>query len=103
MFFENIKKNTGYNIQWEEARVKCSLTGVFPILYKGDTAMYKSEIPLGLMQELVKDKRAMQNYASLSEQEKSVILLKARLAQSKDDMRVIAMSLSDKISAREYL
>ena len=55
------------------------------------------------MSELVKDKRAMQNYASLSEQEKSVILLKARLAQSKDDLRVIAMSLSDKIGAEEYL
>ncbi len=65
--------------------------------------MYKSDIPLGLMHELVKDKRAMQNYASLSEQEKSVILLKARLAQSQDDMRVIAMSLSDKIGAEEYL
>ena len=64
--------------------------------------MYKSDIPLGLMRELVKDKRAMQNYASLSEQEKSVILLKARKAQSKDDMRVIAMSLSDKIGAQEY-
>ena len=65
--------------------------------------MYKSDIPLAFMSELVKDKRAMQNYASLSEQEKSVILLKARLAQSKDDLRVIAMSLSDKIGAEEYL
>ena len=54
------------------------------------------------MSELVRDKRAMQNYASLSEQEKSVILLKARKAQSKDDMRVIVTSLSDKIGAEEY-
>ena len=64
--------------------------------------MFKGCIPLMLMHELVKDKRAMQNYASLSEQEKSVILLKARKAQSKDDMRVIVTSLSDKIGAEEY-
>lgn len=94
----------GYNSNREEAESKSSFGIVYSLCYaKGILPMYKSDIPLAFISELVKDKRAMQNYASLSEQEKSVILLKARLAQSQDDMRVIAMSLSDKTSAEEYL
>lgn len=75
---------------------------MFPNHYKGDTAIMKNEMPLGLMQELTKDKRAMQNYAELSEQERHRILMRARKAQSKEDMHLIVMSLSDKTSAVEY-
>ena len=95
----------GYNSNREETKSNNSFGIAYSqsVARKGILPMHKSEIPLAFMCELVKDKRAMQNYASLSEQEKSVILLKVRKAQSQDDMRVIAMSLSDKIGAEEYL
>lgn len=64
--------------------------------------MLKTDMPLGLMYELTKDKRAMQNYATLSEQERQRILTRAKKAESKEDMRLIVMSLSDKTSAVEY-
>ena len=62
----------------------------------------RTEMPIGLMFELTKDKRSMQNYAALSEQERQKILLRARKAQTKEDMHLIVMSLSDKESAVEY-
>lgn len=64
--------------------------------------MLKTDMPLGLMHELTKDKRAMQNYAALSEQERQRILIRAKKAESKEDMHLIVMSLSDKTSAVEY-
>ena len=65
-------------------------------------SMSKMEMPIGLMHELTKDKRAMQNYAALSEQERQRILTRAKKAESKEDMQLIVMSLSDKTSAVEY-
>ncbi|MBQ1244356.1 MAG: hypothetical protein IIW20_03745 [Clostridia bacterium] len=64
--------------------------------------MIKTDMPIALLGELVKDKEAMRAYAALSEKERQRILIRARKAQTKEEMSVIVMSLSDRISAVEY-
>jgi hypothetical protein len=64
--------------------------------------MIKTDMPIALLGELVKDKEAMRVYAALSEKERQRILIRARKAQTKEEMSVIVMSLSDRISAVEY-
>lgn len=64
--------------------------------------MTKTEMPIGLIEELTKDKTAMRSYAALSEKERQRILIRAKKARTKEEMGVIVMSLSDGISAVEY-
>lgn len=56
------------------------------------------EMPLGLMYAMTQDKRAMKQYASLSEEEREKVLARARRAVSQADMQLIVMSLSDGVS-----
>ena len=65
-------------------------------------AMMKKGLPLGFMAALVQDKRAMQNFARMSEREQNEVLSRVRTAKSKADMQLIVMSISDSESAVEY-
>ena len=54
------------------------------------------------MAALAQDKRAMQNFARMSEGERETVLSRARKAKTRADMQLIVESLSDAISATEY-
>ena len=64
--------------------------------------MQRMELPIGFMAALAQDKRAMQNFARMSEGERETVLSRARKAKTRADMQLIAESLSDAISAAEY-
>ncbi len=61
----------------------------------------RQELPFGLMYVMAQDKRAMQHFARMNEQEKNGIIEKARGAMSEAELKLIVMSLSDGTSAVE--
>lgn len=63
--------------------------------------MQNRELPIGFVAAIVQDKRAMQNFAAMSEEERSKVLSRARKAKTRADMQLLAASLSDVISAAE--
>ena len=64
-------------------------------------AMQRMELPIGFMAALAQDKRAMQNFARMSEGERETVLSRARKAKTRADMQLLAASLSDCVSATE--
>ena len=64
--------------------------------------MMKKGLPLGFMAALAQDKRAMRNFARMSEKEQDAVIRRARSAESKADMQLIVMSIADDVSAAEY-
>ena len=60
------------------------------------------DLPQGFMLELVRDKRAMQRFSALSREERDRVVMRARAARTWADMRLLVLSLSDRIDAREY-
>ena len=63
--------------------------------------MQNKELPIGFVAAIVQDKRAMQNFAKMSEGERKAVLSRARKAKTRADMQLLAASLSDVISATE--
>ena len=63
--------------------------------------MQNRELPIGFVAAIVEDKRAMQNFAAMSEEERNKVLSRARKAKTRADMQLLAASLSDVISAAE--
>lgn len=63
--------------------------------------MQNRELPIGFVAAIVQDKRAMQNFAAMSEEERNKVLSRARKAKTRADMQLLAASLSDTISAAE--
>ena len=63
--------------------------------------MHNKELPIGFVAAIVQDKRAMQNFARMSEGERENVLSRARKAKTRADMQLLAASLSDVISATE--
>lgn len=63
--------------------------------------MQNKELPIGFVAAIVQDKRAMQNFAKMSEGERESVLRRARQAKTRADMQLLAASLSDAISAAE--
>ena len=63
--------------------------------------MQNRELPIGFVAAIVEDKRAMQNIAAMSEEERNKVLSRARKAKTRADMQLLAASLSDVISAAE--
>ncbi|MBQ8173833.1 MAG: hypothetical protein IJ009_00350 [Clostridia bacterium] len=63
--------------------------------------MQNKELPIGFVAAIVQDKRAMQNFAKMSEGEREAVLRRARQAKTRADMQLITASLSDAISATE--
>lgn len=63
--------------------------------------MQNRELPIGFVAAIVQDKRAMQNFAAMSEEERNKVLSRARKAKTRADMQLLAASLSDVISAAE--
>ena len=64
-------------------------------------AMQNKELPIGFVAAIVQDKRAMQNFAKMSEGERESVLRRARQAKTRADMQLLVASLSDVISAAE--
>ena len=59
-------------------------------------------LPDGLILELARDKRAMQRFSALSREERDRVVMRAKAARTWADMRLLVLSLSDRIDAREY-
>ena len=52
-------------------------------------------LPLGFSMALAQNQTAMKHFASLTEQEKQVVLHRAQHVRSKSDMRQLVSSLTD--------
>ena len=59
-------------------------------------------VPDGFILELARDKRAMQRFSALSREERDRVVMRARSARSFADMRLLVLSLSDRVDAREF-
>jgi hypothetical protein len=57
--------------------------------------MKMNALPLGFSMALAQNKTAMKHFASLTEQEKQVVLHRAQHVRSKSDMRQLVSSLTD--------
>ncbi len=64
--------------------------------------MTKKDLPLHFLYALAQDKRAMQNFAGLSDKERDAVLSRAMAATSRADMQLIAQSLSDEMGCVEH-
>lgn len=65
-------------------------------------AMTKKDLPLSFLYALTQDKRAMRNFAGLSDKERDAVLSRAQAATSRADMQLIAQSLSDEMGCVEH-
>lgn len=59
-------------------------------------------LPLPFLAALSRNKRAMQQYARMSEEDRERVLRRVRAAVSGADMRLIVLSLDNSVSAQEY-
>ncbi len=64
--------------------------------------MTKKGLPIAFLSALAEDKRAMQNFAGLSDKERDAVLSRAMSATSRADMQLIARSLSDEMGTVEH-
>lgn len=60
------------------------------------------KLPDGFLLEIVRDKRAMQRFSSLSVQERDRVVARARAARNRAEMRLLVLSLSDRVEAQEF-
>lgn len=63
--------------------------------------MMKTVLPIGFAFALTQDKRAMQNFARMSDGERKAVLLRAERARTRADMQLIVSSLSDSVGCHE--
>lgn len=61
------------------------------------------EIPIGFLFALTEDKSAMRRFCHLSDEELDAVIDRARHALSREDMRVLALSLSEGMEAGELV
>ncbi|MBQ2718813.1 MAG: hypothetical protein IJF73_01965 [Clostridia bacterium] len=62
----------------------------------------EKKLPDGFLIEIVRDKRAMQRFSSLSPKERDRVVARACAARTRAEMRLLVLSLSDRVEAQEF-
>ena len=79
--------------------------GTFRDVLTLDTEEFRrleQRLPDCFLLDIVRDKRAMQRFSSLSAKERDRVVARARAARSRAEMRLLVLSLSDRVEAQEF-